>query len=397
MEIVSGKKMTDNCEDEMSVFVRVAKKANAERLKMAQLLNESSMKLVKLISDAPESKQSEVIDLFSKRQSKALRDMRMLTTTKDFDLISPLGTGSFGRVFLVTDKLHQQTLAVKQVSKSKAGAHPASVARLFAELDILSRINTPQIIKLYSTFQDSDYLYMVMEYLEGGDLCNYLQKVGKLDLPSVQYLASQLLVALKAIHKLGFIHRDVKPANIGFSKSGQVKLFDFGICRHQDAHGHASSRIGTPAYFAPEVLECSYSYSADVWSVGVVLFECLTGRALFSAPTNSETFKLVINHAQVVSSSINYAPQASWSFLLKMLCDCSSRASLAELEKDEFVLNVTPLVLGACNPRFPTRGVPFPGNDESDDLLFAGYDFRSVRDLAPADKDVELMVKKICN
>jgi hypothetical protein len=114
--------MTENCQDELTVFVRNAKKANAERLKMALLLNESSIKLVKLISDAPENKQSEVIDLFSKRQSKALRDMRMLRTTEDFDLISPLGTGSFGRVFLVTDKLHQQTLALKQVSKSRAFA-----------------------------------------------------------------------------------------------------------------------------------------------------------------------------------------------------------------------------------------------------------------------------------
>lgn len=231
--------------------------------------------------------------------SQMLRAMDKKYTTDDFEPLLILGEGGFGVVHLVQRRevSPPQFCALKQMPKSKYDRKNAR-DRIFAERHILSEARSRWFVRLFATFQDSHYVYMAMEFVQGGDLFKYLEMRHRLNMREGQFYIAELLLALEVVHDYGFIHRDIKPDNIILTSSGHLKLLDFGLCKvdpskkacQSNAHnGSARSQdarlrmslAGTPTYMAPESFEQYFSALSDLWAAAVVLFECLFGAAPF--------------------------------------------------------------------------------------------------------------------
>ena len=150
------------------------------------------------------------------------------------------------------------------------------------ERDIMANANSNWIVKLYNAFQDQNYLYMIMEYMSGGDLVNLMSNY---DIPEkwARFYCAELVLALEAIHKMGYVHRDVKPDNMLLDRHGHLKLADFGTCIRlgQDGLIRSDTAVGTPDYISPEVLKSQggdgvYGVECDWWAVRVVVVLLLT-------------------------------------------------------------------------------------------------------------------------
>jgi serine/threonine protein kinase len=383
--------MTESRTTDMMAFISAIAKINSDRLEMSNKLNRSGVSLYSSLISLDARNQSELISAYSGRQSGALRDMRLLRSCTDFNIQGVIGEGSFGKVFLVEDNLTGQHLALKQMSKLVVGKSAHATARTFAELDILSRINCASVVTMFSTFQDRDHLYMVQEYLSGGDLYSYIKHHSPIPSANCKLVIFDILHALKAVHSLGYIHRDLKPANIAINASGRVKLIDFGVCRKQLDASSASSIVGTPAYMAPEMLTGSYSFEVDVWSLGVVLYEMLTRDSPFSAKSAAEAYKRVSDHQRLVKAllTLMIAPFDARDFLGGVLTEVGKRATVDQLLKHSYLtmgLEVAKPLEVVSRGRLSADELPvLPG---AKDLRFAGYDFRSMRNLVASEDEI---------
>ena len=224
----------------------------------------------------------------------------------NYTTVKTIGKGAFGEVKLVRKKQDGQLYALKRLVKSQMMVSTEQLARVRAERDIMAESDSEWVVKLYATFQDHTSLYLLMEYLPGGDMIAMLCSFPGCRFPEhiARFYAAETVAAIEAIHQLGYIHRDIKPDNILLDREGHIKLVDFGIskssremhdCRyyqrllHQGGPMYTVPQIsstanlrsnpfttyscaGTPGYTAPELVrELPCSYGADWWSFGVVL------------------------------------------------------------------------------------------------------------------------------
>ncbi|CAD5234748.1 unnamed protein product [Bursaphelenchus xylophilus] len=234
----------------------------------------------------------------------SISNRRMRDT--DFDMIKVIGRGAYGEVQLVRSKKDRQVYAMKRLEKSEMIRRYDS-AFFWEERDIMAHAKSEWIVQLHYAFQDARFLYMVMEFMPGGDLVNLISKYDITEEWARFYLA-ELVLALDAIHSFGYIHRDVKPDNMLISRSGHVKLADFGTCVKLNADGKimCATAAGTPDYISPEVLnsQCSetvYGKEVDYWSVGIILYEMLVGEAPFYADSLMRTYQRIQNYETELS------------------------------------------------------------------------------------------------
>mmetsp|Transcript_3715 Transcript_3715/g.7956 ORF Transcript_3715/g.7956 Transcript_3715/m.7956 type:complete len:405 (-) Transcript_3715:45-1259(-) len=214
----------------------------------------------------------------------------------DFDLIKVLGRGAFGKVYLVQKKETTRKYAMKVINKFDLG-NRNRMMHTKNERNILAESSCPFIVTLKYSFQSSTQLFLVMEYMEGGNLLKHIKHATKFDEEVACFIAAEVLLAIEYLHSQGFIYRDLKPENVLVSPDGHIKLTDFGLSKTGvKREGMVTfSIIGTPGYTAPEILkDIGHDRGVDFWSFGVMLFEMLTGTCPF-IPTQTDNIDLMFN------------------------------------------------------------------------------------------------------
>ncbi|XP_064413318.1 ribosomal protein S6 kinase alpha-3 isoform X2 [Latimeria chalumnae] len=214
-----------------------------------------------------------------------------------FELLKVLGQGSFGKVFLVR-KISGPDAGYLYAMKvlKKATLKVRDRVRTKMERDILVEVNHPFIVKLHYAFQTEGKLYLILDFLRGGDLFTRLSKEVMFTEEDVKFYLAELALALDHLHSLGIIYRDLKPENILLDEDGHIKLTDFGLSKESIDHERkAYSFCGTVEYMAPEVVNRrGHTQSADWWSFGVLMFEMLTGTLPFQGKDRKETMTMIL-------------------------------------------------------------------------------------------------------
>lgn len=268
----------------------------------------------------------------------------------DFEVVKVIGRGAFGEVQLVRHKATRKVYAMKLLSKYEMIKRSDS-AFFWEEREIMANANSEWIVQLHFAFQDTRYLYMVMDYMPGGDLVNLMSNY---DVPEkwAKFYCAEVVLALDAIHSMGFVHRDVKPDNMLLDRMGHLKLADFGTCMRMDQNGlvHSDTAVGTPDYISPEVLksqggEGCYGRECDWWSVGVFLYEMLVGDTPFYADSLVGTYGKIMDHKRSLSfpSDIEMSDHAK-SLICAFLTDRTERLGrngVEEIKKHSFFKNDT--------------------------------------------------------
>ncbi|TFK65974.1 Pkinase-domain-containing protein [Pluteus cervinus] len=200
-------------------------------------------------------------------------------TIEAFDLLKVIGKGSFGKVMQVRKKDTQRVYALKTIRKAHIAQRPGEITHILAERTVLALVNNPFIVPLKFSFQTPDKLYLVMSFVNGGELFYHLQREGKFDPDRSRFYAAELLCALEHLHGFNVVYRDLKPENILLDYTGHIALCDFGLCKLNMSETEKTNTFcGTPEYIAPELLESQgYTKSVDWWTLGVLLYEMMTG------------------------------------------------------------------------------------------------------------------------
>ncbi|ORZ39822.1 kinase-like domain-containing protein [Catenaria anguillulae PL171] len=213
-------------------------------------------------------------------------------TIDDFEFHRVLGKGKYGKVLLCSHKVSKKVFAIKVIQKD---AESEDTAR--TESEILRSIKHPFIVGLHFAFQNPERLYLVMEYVNGGELFFHLSQSGRFPEKRAKFYAAEIILALQCLHGKGVVYRDLKLENILLDKEGHIKIADFGLSRlyTKEDETRTFSMAGTLEYFAPEVIEgVNYSFPADWWAFGVILFELLCGYHPFYNPNPDILYQLIL-------------------------------------------------------------------------------------------------------
>lgn len=377
------------------------------------------------------------------KESHYLRFKRKCLTVDDFEIVSVIGKGAFGEVGRRTSSFAglfvrrlTVVLQVRVVQRKDTGKVYAmktldksvmlacrQYAHIRSERDLLIRgQRSPWIVRLYHTFQDEFNLYLITEYLPGGDMMTLLMTYQVLTEPQTRFYMSECAEAIKSIHDLGYIHRDIKPDNILIGRDGHIKLSDFGLstgfrkmhsieyyrnlascfhareneaaklqgtsaqpdrgCEERELIGAwkinrrslAYSAVGTADYIAPEVvMGIGYGKECDYWSLGAVMYECLVGHPPFLAATPVDCCMRIVNW----KSELRFHPDAHVSpqamdLIVKLLCDSSDRLNESGVKSHPFFNGVDwartremkPPLIPSIN--FPTDTHYFPKDHLAD-------------------------------
>uniref|UniRef100_A0A452E6A9 Protein kinase C n=1 Tax=Capra hircus TaxID=9925 RepID=A0A452E6A9_CAPHI len=208
---------------------------------------------------------------------------------QDFDLIRVIGRGSYAKVLLVRLKKNDQVYAMKVVKKELVH-DDEDIDWVQTEKHVFEQASSnPFLVGLHSCFQTTSRLFLVIEYVNGGDLMFHMQRQRKLPEEHARFYAAEICIALNFLHERGIIYRDLKLDNVLLDADGHIKLTDYGMCKEGLGPGDTTSTFcGTPNYIAPEILRGEeYGFSVDWWALGVLMFEMMAGRSPFDIITDN--------------------------------------------------------------------------------------------------------------
>ncbi|KAF3352678.1 hypothetical protein VDGD_03510 [Verticillium dahliae] len=343
--------------------VRRARERNQRQSEMEQKLAEPNQ---------PASRREQIWSTGGRKEGQYLRFLRTKDRPENYATVKIIGKGAFGEVKLVQKKQDGKVYAMKSLIKTEMFKKD-QLAHVRSERDILAESDSPWVVKLFTTFQDSYFLYMLMEFLPGGDLMTMLIKYEIFSEDITRFYIAEIVLAIEAVHKLGFIHRDIKPDNILLDRGGHVKLTDFGLStgfqRLHDNNYYAQlmqgrsnrprdrnsvaldqinltvsnrsqindwrrsrrlmaySTVGTPDYIAPEIFTGhGYTYDCDWWSLGTIMFECLVGWPPFCAEDSHDTYRKIVNWRQTLyfPDDITLGTEAE-NLIRSLICNTENR------------------------------------------------------------------------
>lgn len=301
---------------------------------------------------------------------------RQRLTVHDFETVSIIGRGAFGEVKVVRKKDTGEVYAMKYMRKDDM-IKKNQVQHIRAERDLLAAADNQWLVKLHYSFQDDVYLYLIMEYMPGGDLMTILMKYDILKEDQTRFFIAETALAVKSVHDMNYVHRDLKPDNVLITRDGHVKLSDFGLCKafgtplspyleqyasvskeeklmptskaertlthpgHRDRK-KAYSTVGTPDYIAPEVFsQRGYGQECDWWSLGVIMYECLCGYPPFYSDEPMSTCRKIVNWRKTLEFPKDMRISSAAKDLIKrMVCDVKDRLTFDEIMKHPFFKSV---------------------------------------------------------
>ncbi|XP_013364980.1 PREDICTED: myotonin-protein kinase isoform X12 [Chinchilla lanigera] len=250
----------------------------------------------------------------------------------DFEILKVIGRGAFSEVAVVKMKQTGQVYAMKIMNKwdmLKRG----EVSCFREERDVLVNGDRRWITQLHFAFQDENYLYLVMEYYVGGDLLTLLSKFGeRIPAEMARFYLAEIVMAIDSVHRLGYVHRDIKPDNILLDRCGHIRLADFGSCLKLRADGTVWSlvAVGTPDYLSPEILQAvgggsgtgSYGPECDWWALGVFAYEMFYGQTPFYADSTAETYGKIVHYKEHLSLPLadTGVPEEARNLIQGLLC-----------------------------------------------------------------------------
>ncbi|KAB5595576.1 hypothetical protein CTheo_1037 [Ceratobasidium theobromae] len=344
------------------VAVESAIERNTRRVELEQRLQADAV--------MPEDRKMRQLQNLGRKESTFLRLRRTKLGLDDFRTVKVIGKGAFGEVRLVQKTDTGKIYAMKTLQKSEMLKRD-QLAHVRAERDVLAESDSPWVVQLYYSFQDPAYLYLIMEFLPGGDLMTMLIKYDTFSEDVTRFYMAECVLAIEAVHKMGFIHRDIKPDNILIDKDGHIKLSDFGLStgfhkQHDSAYYQrlldqangvvsptgasnagrnsvmAYSTVGTPDYIAPEIfLLQGYGNECDWWSLGAIMFECLVGYPPFCSETTHETYKKIIDwktHLQF-PDDVHLSREAE-DLIRRLICGQDQRLNVEHIKQHHFFYGV---------------------------------------------------------
>ncbi|XP_073019648.1 uncharacterized protein [Primulina eburnea] len=327
-------------------------------------------------SDVPKQEQINLIKDLERKETEFMRLRRNRISVDDFELLTIIGRGAYGEVRLCREKKSGNIYAMKKLKKSEMLSR-GQVEHVRAERNLLAEVASHCIVKLFYSFQDAEYLYLIMEYLPGGDVMTLLMREDILSESVAKFYIAQSVLAIESIHKHNYIHRDIKPDNLLLDKNGHMKLSDFGLCKPLDCRtlytvneneitddettrepmdidGHfpdasngsnwrspreqlqhwqmnrrklAFSTVGTPDYIAPEVLlKKGYGMECDWWSLGAIMYEMLIGYPPFYSDDPMTTCRKIVHWRNQLKfpEDVKLSPEAK-DLICRLLCDAENR------------------------------------------------------------------------
>ncbi|XP_067879215.1 cGMP-dependent protein kinase 1-like isoform X2 [Heterodontus francisci] len=296
--------------------VRLANVIAAEDVICLVIDRDSFQQLIGGLEDVS-NKEDECVEMQAQFEAEAVFFASLEHT--DFNVCQTLGVGGFGRVELVQLKNEEGRTFAMKILKKRHIVDTRQQEHIRSEKQIMQEAHCDFIVRLYRTFRDRKYLYMLMEACLGGELWTILRDRGSFDDAMTRFYTACVLEAFAYLHCKGVIYRDLKPENIILNHRGYAKLVDFGFAKKVGFGKKTWTFCGTPEYVAPEIiLNKGHDSSADYWSLGILMYELLTGSPPFSGSDPMETYNIILRGIDMVEFPKKISKNAGT--LIKKLC-----------------------------------------------------------------------------